>query len=307
MPGGDDGNSGTVWKLILSYDGTDFHGWQVQPGRATIQGILAEAIACVTGERVLPQGSGRTDAGVHAWGQTVTFSLRAAIPADNLQRALNRILPDAIRVLSAEPAEEGFHARHSAVGKVYQYRIFRGGICSPFMARYVTACRWPLDLEAMQSAADMILGEHDFTSFAAFDPDRAARLEGEDACETDDRADAEEFTVSACSNIRRIETSQWSRESILPLPGALGTLLIGPRAGSSDDATGGDSGEIFTYTVCGNGFLHHMVRNLVGTFIEVGRGRIAPAEIPRILEGRDRALAGPTATASGLCLMKVLY
>ena len=173
---GDDGNSGTVWKLILSYDGTDFHGWQVQPGRPTLQGTLAEAIASVTGEQVLPQGSGRTDAGVHAWGQVASFSLRAAIPAENLQRALNRILPAAIRILSAEHAAEDFHARHSAVGKVYQYRIFRGGICSPFMARYVSVCRWPLDLEAMQSAADMILGEHDFTSFAAFDPDRTARL-----------------------------------------------------------------------------------------------------------------------------------
>ncbi len=307
MPVGDDGNSGNVWKLILSYDGTDFHGWQVQPGRATIQGILAEAIASVTGEQVLPQGSGRTDAGVHAWGQVASFSLRAPIPADNLQRALNRILPAAIRTLSAEHAPEGFHARHSAAGKVYQYRIFRGGICSPFMARYATACRWPLDLQAMQLAADMILGEHDFTSFAASDPDRAARFECEDACDADDSADAKKFTMSACSNLRRIETSRWSRESVLPLPGALGTMVIGPQADSSINATDGDAGEMFSYTICGNGFLHHMVRNLVGTFVEVGRGRIAPAGIPRILEGRDRRLAGPTAAARGLCLMKVLY
>ena len=181
MQEGENDNSGTVWKLILSYDGTDFHGWQIQPGLPTIQGLLADAVASVTGEQVLPQGSGRTDAGVHAWGQVASFSLRAAIPADNLQRALNRILPAAIRVLSAEHAAEDFHARHSAVGKVYQYRIFRGGICSPFMARYVSVCRWPLDLEAMQAAADAILGEHDFTSFAASDPDRTARLGDEDA------------------------------------------------------------------------------------------------------------------------------
>ncbi len=303
MQGGDDGNSGTAWKLILSYDGTDFHGWQVQPGSLTIQGALADAVFSVTGEKVLPQGSGRTDAGVHAWGQVASFSLRAAIPADNLQRALNRILPAAIRILSAEHAPQGFHARHSAIGKVYQYRIFRGGICSPFMARYVTACRWPLDLEAMQSAADLILGEHDFTSFAAFDPDRTARLENEDACNADaDRAAAESFTATACSNIRRIETSRWSRESVLRLPGTLGTLMIGSQADSS-----GDAGEMFTYTVSGNGFLHHMVRNLVGTFIEVGRGCLAAGEIARILKGRNRALAGPTAAARGLCLKKVLY
>ena len=236
---GDDGNSGTVWKLILSYDGTDFHGWQVQPGRPTLQGTLAEAIASVTGEQVLPQGSGRTDAGVHAWGQVASFSLRAAIPAENLQRALNRILPAAIRILSAEHAAEGFHARHSAVGKVYQYRIFRGGICSPFMARYVSVCRWPLDLEAMQSAADMILGEHDFTSFAAFDPDRTARLEEGNA-----NGDGEEsFAAPPSGNIRRIETSRWSRDSLLPWPGAVGTTMIGPQADGSSDATWSGGGE----------------------------------------------------------------
>ncbi|MGC1873168.1 MAG: tRNA pseudouridine synthase A [Acidobacteriaceae bacterium] len=305
MQSSEDGNSGAVWKLILSYDGTDFHGWQIQPEKPTIQGTLADAIASVTGEQVLPQGSGRTDAGVHARGQVASFSLRAAIPAENLQRALNRILPAAIRILSAEHAAEDFHARHSAVGKVYQYRIFRGGICSPFLSRYVSACRWPLDLEAMQSAAEIILGEHDFTSFAASDPDRTARFESEDA--RSDGIGEESFATQAFSNIRRIETSQWSRESVLPLPGALRTMLIGPSAASSGDYTSEDGGEILTYTVRGNGFLHHMVRNLVGTFIEVGRGRMSPAEVPRILESRDRALAGPTTAASGLCLMKVLY
>ena len=203
MPVGDDGNSGNVWKLILSYDGTDFHGWQVQPGRATIQGILAEAIASVTRRTGVAAriGANRCRRSRPARRDRVaSFSLRAPIPADNLQRALNRILPAAIRILSAEHAPEGFHARHSAAGKVYQYRIFqRGWICSPFMARYATACRWPLDLQAMQLAADMILGEHDFTSFAASDPDRAARFESEDACDADDSADAEEFIVSACN------------------------------------------------------------------------------------------------------------
>jgi tRNA pseudouridine38-40 synthase len=283
------GKSGVVWKLILSYDGTDFHGWQIQPGRPTIQGALADAIASVTGEQVLPQGSGRTDAGVHALGQVASFSLRAAIPAANLQRALNRILPASIRILAAEPAAEGFHARHSAVGKMYQYRMFRGGICSPFLSRYVSVCKWRLDLEAMQSAADKILGEHDFTSFAASDPDRTARLVDEDAGHDDGNVGTDAGAAKVSGNARRIESSQWSRESVIPLPMA------------------GDGGEILTYTVCGNGFLHHMVRNLVGTFIEVGRGRMSPDEVPRILEARDRATAGPTAAASGLCLVKVLY
>jgi tRNA pseudouridine38-40 synthase len=307
MLAGENGNPGTVWKLILSYDGTDFHGWQIQPGGLTVQGALADAISSVTGEDVLPQGSGRTDAGVHAWGQVASFSLRAAIPAENLLRALNRILPAAIRILSAEPAAEGFHARHSAVGKVYQYRIFRGGMCSPFMARYVSSCRWPLDLEAMQSAAETILGEHDFTSFAASDPDRSARIADENAGDDGSHPGAEKCAEPIYNNIRRIETSQWSRESALPLPGTLGAMLAGPRPDSPGDSMRCNAGEIFTYTVRGNGFLHHMVRNLVGTFIEVGRGRMTAAEMPRILEGRNRALAGPTAAARGLCLMQVLY
>ncbi len=307
MQDGVDGNSRTVWKLVLAYDGSDFHGWQVQPGKPTIQGTLADAVSVVTGEQVLPQGSGRTDAGVHARGQVASFSLRAAIPAENFARALNRILPAAIRILSAEHAAEDFHARHSAVGKVYQYRIFRGGICSPFLARYVSVCRWPLDLEAMQSAADLILGVHDFTSFAASDPDRAARLADENGSQDGRHAVAEKCATTVCGNIRRIETSQWSRESVLPLPGAPESMLIGAQEDSSSDTTASDGGEILTYAVCGNGFLHHMVRNLVGTFIEVGRGRLAAAEISRILESRDRAQAGPTAAARGLCLMKVLY
>ena len=143
---------------------------------------------------------------MHAWGQAASFSLRAAIPAENLLRALNRILPAAIRVLSAEHVAEDFHARHSAVGKVYQYRIFRGGICSPFLSRYVSICRWPLDVEAMQSAAEMILGEHDFTSFAAFDPDRIAVLETRMQLAI---ALTERSRDAGLQYIRRIQTSRW--------------------------------------------------------------------------------------------------
>jgi tRNA pseudouridine38-40 synthase len=307
MQARNESSPGTVWKLILSYDGTDFHGWQIQPGNPSIQGTLTEAVASVTGEEVLPQGSGRTDAGVHAWGQVASFSLRAAIPAENLLRALNRVLPSAIRILSAEPASEGFHARHSAVGKVYQYRIFQGAMCSPFMARYVSSCKWPLDLGAMQSAAETVLGEHDFTSFAASDPDRSARIADENTGDDAGPTGAENCAALTCNNIRRIETSKWTRESVLPLPGTLGTMLAGPGKDFSGDPGGRSDGEILTYTVCGNGFLHHMVRNLVGTLMEVGRGRMAAAEMSWILEGRNRALAGPTAAARGLCLMKVLY
>lgn len=300
-PGMEDRESGN-WKLTLAYDGTEFHGWQIQPGRATVQGTLADAIAAVTGEWVLPQGSGRTDAGVHAQGQVASFSLQAAIPAENFPRALNRVLPPAVRILSAERVPPEFHARHSAVGKIYQYRIFQGAVCSPFLTRYVSGYRWPLDVAAMQSAAEAVLGEHDFTSFAATDPDRSAR----DACESGDVAGEEIETMR--SHVRRIERSEWRRESLsLLFADEPATMGRGLNTESSIDGQIVAAEQMLTYTVRGNGFLHHMVRNLVGTFLEIGRCRLAPADMARILEGCDRSLAGPTAPANGLCLMKVLY
>ena len=167
------------WKLILTYDGTPYNGWQVQPNLPTVQGTLAEAIHRITGEIVLPQGSGRTDTGVHALAQVATFSLTVPIPAANLHRALNRALPASIRVLSVEAVPKHFHARHSALRKTYEYRILPCGhddrICSPMLAPYVWPCRFSLDLTIQQQAASPILGTHDFTSFAANDPDQATR------------------------------------------------------------------------------------------------------------------------------------
>lgn len=246
-------------KLVLSYDGTDFSGWQVQPDAATIQGTLATAIGRLTGENVLPQGSGRTDAGVHALAQVASFSIASPIPAENLVIALNDILPASIRVLQASEVAEGFHARKSARGKTYQYRIFRAGICPPFLAKYVWHYPYPLDEDAMSVSAGLITGEHDFTSFAAVDPERG--LEGAEA-----------------SNVRTVFSSTWKR-----------------------------SGDELVYTVRGSGFLHHMVRNLVGTFILIGKGTLKPDDLPRILESRDRAKAGATAPASGLYLVSVEY
>ena len=250
------------WKLTLSYDGTDFHGWQVQPGYRTIQGELAGALQRITGESVLPQGSGRTDAGVHALAHVASVALQAAIPPGNLLRALNRTLPAAIRVLSVEIAPDDFHARHSALGKTYEYRIFQGPICPPTLARYVCSTQWPLDIDAMAAAAPRILGEHDFTSFAAVDPDRAHRM----------LADA------TIHNVRVVVASNWRRE-----------------------------GDLLVYTIIGTGFLHHMVRNLVGTFLEIGRGQRRPDSIAAILDARDRSAAGATAPARGLFLHSVSY
>src|SRR5713226_4071328 len=159
-------------KLLLAYDGTEFSGWQVQPEASTIQGTLASAIGRVTGEKVLPQGSGRTDAGVHALGQVATLAMESPIPAGNLVNALNDVLPSAIRVLEAAEVPAEFHARKSARAKTYRYRIYRGAICPPFLARYEWHFPFPLDEPAMVRAAPLVEGEHDFTSFAAVDPER---------------------------------------------------------------------------------------------------------------------------------------
>src|SRR5579872_3439420 len=159
-------------KITLAYDGFDFHGWQVQPGLVTVQGLLSAALERVTGERMLPQGSGRTDAGVHALAQVASCAVESPIPVPNLAIALNDTLPAAVRVLAIEEAGADFHARASAQAKTYRYRIWRAAICPPFLARYVYHHPYPLDERAMAAAASVIIGRHDFTSFAAVDPER---------------------------------------------------------------------------------------------------------------------------------------
>ena len=254
------------WKLTLAYDGTDFHGWQVQPGLVSVQGELQAALGRITGESPLPQGSGRTDAGVHALAQVASFALDAPIPPGNLLRALNRTLPPSIRVIDAETVPGTFHARHSAVAKTYEYRIFRDRICPPFLARYVHHCIWPLDLGELNRAAQALAGEHDFFSFAATDPDLAGRGLDEDPP----------------TAVRTIYSSAWEERRI-------------------------EAGDLLVYRVRGSGFLHHMVRNLVGTMLEVGRGMLTSEDVPRILAARNRSAAGPTAPARGLFLHSVEY
>ncbi len=260
-------------KLILSYDGSEFAGWQVQPERATIQGTLSSAIGRLTGENVLPQGSGRTDAGVHALAQAATFQTSSSIPTENWIKALNDILPASIRVLEVTEAAPDFHARKSARAKIYRYRVYRGAICPPFLARYVWHYPFPLDEVAMALAAPLAVGEHDFTSFAAADPERSAAGESLNHGEHGGtRGEAQ------MSNVRTIFSSAWTRE-----------------------------GDDLIYTVRGSGFLHHMVRNLVGTYLLVGKGTLTQDDFGAILGARDRSAAGPTAPASGLYLVSVEY
>jgi tRNA pseudouridine38-40 synthase len=269
-----------TWKLTLAYDGTDYRGWQIQPEQATIQGELQSALGRVTGEAPLPQGSGRTDAGVHALGQVASFALQAAIPAESLRRALNRTLPAAIRVLKAEVVPTGFHARHSARAKTYEYRVFQQKpqgeietLCPPFLARYVYAYPWPLSLDRLNEAAQHFVGTHDFLSFAATEPDAAARAQGE--------IEDEDGTPLATA-IRTVFASAWEERRT-------------------------EDGVLLVYRVRGSGFLHHMVRNLVGTMLDVGRGYSEAEAIPGTIAARTRAAAGPTAPARGLFLHSVEY
>jgi tRNA pseudouridine38-40 synthase len=254
-------------RLVLSYDGTDFSGWQRQPEAPTIQGCLEAALERIVGKRTQVWGSGRTDAGVHALNQVANFKTDCRIPGANLLKALNDALPPTVRVKAAEEVAEEFHARYDARSKTYRYRIHQAPISSPFVGRFAWHYPYALDRARMAEAARLIEGEHDFTSFAA-------------AAGEDPRAPASHEPETAPSPVRTIFSSRllWrSRTSML------------------------------IYEVRGAGFLHHMVRNLVGTLVEVGKGKLQPRDLLRILEARDRALAGPTAPAQGLYLVKVEY
>jgi tRNA pseudouridine38-40 synthase len=247
-------------KLTLAYDGADFHGWQQQPGVPTIQGALNDAASKITQEKVFVQGASRTDAGVHALGQAAHFKTQSVLSALEFQRALNALLPPAIRVVAAEEMGPDFHARWQAQGKTYRYRIFRGRVLPPFEHRRVLHYPWPLDEAAMAEAARKFEGEHDFSSFAA-----------SSGSEDDDRDR---------QMVREIYSSEIVRET--------------------------DREEI-AYIVRGRSFLRYMVRKIVGTLIEVGKGRLAPDDIPRLFELRDRSQSGPTVPPEGLYLVSLEF
>jgi tRNA pseudouridine38-40 synthase len=243
-------------KIRVSYDGTDYHGWQVQPGLPTIQGALERVISEMEGRPVPVAGSGRTDAGVHAMAQVAAFSIENPIPMDNLRRAVNRLLPRDIRVLSVEEAALDFHPRFQAKRKTYEYRIFRGEICLPFERRYVCHHPYPLAIEEMIAVAPLLEGEHDFGAFAA----------------SDDRDELEP------SKVRTVFCSRLALE-----------------------------GDRLIYRVTGSGFLKHMVRNIVGVLLEVGKGNVDRGGFLARLKPGCEIPAGPTAPARGLFLISVEY
>ena len=241
-------------RCRTAYDGTTFHGWQVQPGLPTIQAELQRVISEIEEAPVTVEASGRTDAGVHALRQMIAFSIQNPIPCGNLRRAMNRLLPHSIRVFEVEETHGGFHPRFDAVSKHYQYRIWRDEICLPFDRPYVHHHPYPLDESIMAEAARALEGEHDFTAFAA----------------------ADEKDALGHSKVQKIFRSSINRD--------------GPR---------------LIYDVEGSGFLKHMVRNLIGAIVEVGKGNLAIGDFKALLTGSGKA--GPTLPAQGLFLIDVRY
>ncbi len=269
-------------KLTLAYDGADFRGWQVQPGKPTIQGALNAVLRKITQEEITVQGAGRTDAGVHAEGQVAHFRTASGLAPLQFQRALNALLPPAVRVCAAQEVDGCFHARHHAVAKTYVYRIYRGAVTPPFLWRYVLHYPYPLDEDAMRIAAPLFEGEHDFTSFAA--PSGA---------EEDESGRGREFSP--------VRTILQSELRVAPSGGGAN------GAGGADAAQNGGSGYELVYRVRGRSFLRYMVRKMVGTLLEIGRGRMSPQDIESLYELRDASRSGPTVPPHGLCMQSVEY
>lgn len=243
----------TNYKIIVHFDGTRYSGWQYQaPPTKTIQGELMRVLQIIAKKRVVVTGSSRTDAGVHSTGLTANFHLKIKIASESLQKALNALLPDDIRIMECQVMDRSFNARFSAKGKVYVYKIYFGQTVSPFICRYVHHIPYPLNLRQMRKCIPYFIGEKNFSSFTSDDPDKNRIRE------------ISEFTMRV-------------------------------------------RGEEITFTIAGKSFLRYMVRNIIGTIIDVGRGKLKPKDIPAIFKARDRRAAGQTAPSKGLTLARVEY
>ncbi len=247
-------------RLTIAYDGSEFHGWQLQPGLPTIQGALHGALRQITQEPITIHGASRTDAGVHALGQVAHFKTHSTLDAQEIQRGMNALLPPTIRIVAAQEVGQNFHARWLAQRKTYRYRIYRGEVLPPFDHRLAFHYPWPLDEAAMSAAARAFEGQHDFTSFAA---------------STGSEEDDKDRDMQ-----RIIHSSEIVRDPLR---------------------------DEIAYVVSGRSFLRYMVRKIVGTVIEVGKGRLAPADIPEIFAAGDRSRSGPTVPAEGLYLVALEY
>jgi tRNA pseudouridine38-40 synthase len=240
-------------RFTLSYDGTNYSGWQRQANAVAVQGIVEDTLTKICKERITVIGSGRTDAGVHALGQVVSFRTSCRIPADRLAYALNSLLPSDIIAREGQNAPADFNARHSAKEKLYRYIIYNNPIPSPFFRLYAWHIPIQLDFAAMVQAAECFTGTHDFSAFCA-------------------------AGGAQVNPVRSISFSGWRR-----------------------------LGDMLEYEVSGTGFLYHMVRNMVGTMVDIGKKKLQSDAVPSILAGKQRSMAGVTAPPQGLYLVSVMY
>jgi tRNA pseudouridine38-40 synthase len=266
-------------KLTVTYDGTAYAGWQVQPTEPTVQAAIEAAWHEITREQVRVMAAGRTDAGVHALGQVVGIATESPLATAELHRGLNAVLPQDVAIVAVEEAPENFHATYDAKRKTYRYQIHNGRTPDVFHRRYVWHYAQPLDAEKMHAAAQALLGKHDFSSF------ESAGSERPDSIRT-------LFAVNV--------TRGWLGSSDSEPP------VVQVTGGSADPRPQPPSDHI-TIEITGDGFLYNMVRAIVGTLVEVGKGSRDVAWVAEVLAARDRRLAGQTAPPHGLCLVRVEY
>ena len=268
--------------LTVAYDGTNYSGWQIQPNKETIEGVLNRELSRLLNEEIKVVGASRTDSGVHAEGAVCVFDTESKIPGDKFSYAINQTLPEDIRIRNSKEVDITFHPRRVNSRKTYRYRIRHDEFPNPLDARYSYHVYTKLDIEAMRRACEFIKGKHDFKSFCSVHTDV-------------------DTTVRTVYDVHIDVTPD---KKLLQMSG-----LMKSAGESSAMRSGGESAagrirpEIIDIYVTGNGFLYNMVRIIAGTLIEVGQGKIKPEEIPAIIEACDREKAGPTAPAKGLTLI----
>lgn len=278
--------------LRVAYDGTNYHGWQVQPNAKTIEGELNRILTQLTGEEIQVTGASRTDAGVHALGNVAVFDTLSRIPAEKFSYALNQRLPEDIVVQSSVQVDDDFHPRHCDCQKTYEYDILNRTFPLPAYRNTAYFLYGDLDLEAMRKACQAFLGEHDFASFCA------AGAQVQTTVRTIYSLEVLEQPLGSNGRTEAQRSQRTQSETIELQPDK--ARLQGPQIQQAPE-------RLLTIRVRGNGFLYNMVRIIAGTLVEVGRGHIRPEEIEGIIAACDRAKAGPTAPARGLRLVEIAY
>ncbi len=290
--------------LRVAYDGTNYHGWQLQPNAATIEGELNRALCALTGEEIVVTGASRTDAGVHALGNVAVFDTTSRIPAEKFSYALNQRLPEDIVIQSSKQVADDFHPRHCDCRKTYEYDILNRTFPLPAYRNTAYFLYGTLNIEAMRRACQAFLGEHDFASFCAAGAQVQTTVRTIYSLEVECRPLTEAGTpVPPASGEAVNAAAGKSGEQVQQAQSASGEAAIRAAGGTNV----GSADQLLTIRVKGNGFLYNMVRIIAGTLVEVGRGHIKPEEVAGIIAAKDRAKAGPTAPARGLRLVEIEY